>query len=214
MRRSLAPEIMDDPHLPDEFRARVLCQLGSLHRFLGNHRAVLEALRHDTRPIHRVLDIGCGNGELLDEIRRQMHVDVAGIELIPPGRNVFDVPIVRADATRERLPEADVAVCLLVIHHLSKDEIMALVRNAGRSLRRLIILDLVRHWLPLALFSVFLSPVLMRAVAADGRQSIRRAYTPPELRAIVEGALAGTGARIVHTVTRFRSRQMIDIMWD
>jgi 2-polyprenyl-3-methyl-5-hydroxy-6-metoxy-1,4-benzoquinol methylase len=112
------------------------------------------------------------------------------------------------------LPEADVAVCLLVIHHLSKEEIMALVRNAGRSLRRLIILDLVRHWLPLTLFSIFLSPVLMHAVAADGRQSIRRAYTPAELRTIVERALAGTGARIVHTVTRFRSRQMIDIMWD
>jgi SAM-dependent methyltransferase len=214
MRRSLALEIMDDPQIPDEIRERFHHQLGFLHRFLGNHRAILDALRHDVRPIHRVLDIGCGNGELLDQIRRQMHVDVVGIELRPPGRNVFDVRIVKADATCERLPEADVAVCVTVIHHLTKDEIMALVCNAGRSLRRLIILDLVRHWLPLTLFSAFMSPLLMHAVAADGRQSIRRAYTPPELRAIVERALAGTGARIVHTITPFRSRQMIDIMWD
>jgi 2-polyprenyl-3-methyl-5-hydroxy-6-metoxy-1,4-benzoquinol methylase len=180
---------------------------------LGNHRAILDALRRDSRPIRRVLDIGCGNGELLDEIRRTLRVDVAGVDLRAPKRKVFDVPIVEADATRDRLPEADVAVCLAVVHHLGEDEIMALVRNGGRSLRRLIILDLVRHWLPLTLFTAFMSPVLMHAVAADGRQSIRRAYTPRELRAIVERALAGRGARVVHTVTPFRSRQMIDIMW-
>lgn len=213
MRRSLTSEIMDDAHAPEELLERFHHQLGTLHRFLGNHRAILDALRQDRQPIHRVLDIGCGNGALLDEIRRQMHVDVVGVELRPPGRNAFDVPIVRADATRERLPQADVAVCMTVIHHLTTEEITALVRNAGLSLRRLIILDLVRHWLPLALFSTFISPVVMHAVAADGRLSIRRAYTPPELRAIIECALAGTGARIVHTVTRFRSRQMIDIMW-
>jgi len=213
MRRSLAPEIMDDAHAPEELLERFHRQLGALHRFLGNHRAILDALRQDAQPIHRVLDIGCGNGALLDEIRRQMHVDVVGVELRPPERNVFDVPIVKADASRVRLPQADIGVCIMVIHHLTKDEITALVHNASRSLRRLIILDLVRHWLPLALFSVFFSPVLMHAVAADGRLSIRRSYTPPELRAIVEHALAGTDARLVHTVTRFRSRQMIDIMW-
>lgn len=88
-----------------------------------------------------------------------------------------------------------------------------MIRNAGRSVRRFIAMDLVRHWLPLALFSAFISPLLMREVSADGRQSIRRAYTPAELRAIVERAIAGSGARVVHTVTTLRSRQMIDIVW-
>ncbi len=122
-------------------------------------------------------------------------------------------PIIEADATRDRLPEAGVAVCMTVFHHLAEAEIVALIRNAARSVGRLIILDLVRHWLPLALFSTFLSPLLMRTVAVDGRQSIRRAYTPLELRAIVEGALAGSGASIVQSVTPLRSRQMIDITW-
>jgi 2-polyprenyl-3-methyl-5-hydroxy-6-metoxy-1,4-benzoquinol methylase len=213
MRRSFAPEIMDDPRMPEEARARFHHQLAFVHRFLGNHRAILQALRRDSRPIRRVLDIGCGNGELLDEIRRRLRVDVAGIDLRAPKRNPFDVPIVEADATRDLLPEADVAVCITVVHHLDEDDLTALIRNAAHSLRRLIILDLVRHWLPLTLFTAFMSPVLMHTVAADGRQSIRRAYTPPELRAIVERALAGSGARFVHTVTPFRSRQMIDIMW-
>jgi 2-polyprenyl-3-methyl-5-hydroxy-6-metoxy-1,4-benzoquinol methylase len=214
MQRSLVPEIMDDPRVPHETWERFHRQLGSLHRFLGNQRTILHALRRHPRPIGRVLDIGCGDGELLNAIRQALGVDVAGVELRPPRRNIFDVPIVEADATRDRLPEADVAVCMTVCHHLAEEEIVALIRNAARSVPRLIILDLVRHWLPLTLFSTFLSPLLMRTVAVDGCQSIRRSYTPEELRDIVEGALVGSRASLLHSVTPLRSRQVIDIMWN
>lgn len=214
MRRSLTREIMDNPDVPLETWERFHRQLSALHRFLGNDRAILDALRRNPSPIHRVLDIGCGSGELLNTIQRDLQVEVQGVDLRPPPRHIFDIPIMAADATRDRLPDADVAICVTVFHHLSEDEITALVRNAGRSVRRLIVLDLVRHWLPLALFAVFVSPFLMRTVAVDGCQSIRRAYTPEELRAIIESALNRSGARLVHSVTPFRSRQMIDIRWN
>lgn len=213
MERSLAIEIMDDPGVPDHMWERFHGQLGLIHQFLGTHRAVLDALRRDARPIRRVLDIGCGNGALLYKIRRSLHVDVAGVDLRPPARDLFGVPIVAADATCDCLPEADVAVCITVLHHLREEEIRALVCNAGRSLRRLIILDLVRHWLPLALFRLFLYPFLNWIVALDGMQSVRRAYTASELRAIVEDALAGSFARVEQTVAPLRLRQMIDISW-
>ena len=213
MRRSLTPEIMDNPDVPQEIWERFHRQLSALHRFLGNQRAILNALRRNPFPIHRVIDIGCGSGELLNVIQRDLQVEVQGVDLRPPQRPVFDIPIVAADAARDRLPDADVAICVTVFHHLNEDEITALVRNAGRSVRRLIVLDLVRHWLPLALFTVLVAPFIMRIVAVDGRQSIRRAYTSAEMRAIVEAAIAGSGARLVHSVTPFRSRQMIDIMW-
>ena len=204
---------MDDPRVPHETWERFHRQLGSLHRFLGNQRAILDALRRHPRPLGRVLDLGCGSGELLNAIQRDLRVEVQGIDLRPPRRLSFDVPIIAADASRDRLPDADVAVCVVVFHHLTEAEIVALVRNAGRSVRRLIILDLVRHWLPLTLFTVLVAPFVMRVVALDGCLSIRRAYTPGELRAIVESALAGSRATWAHSVTPFRSRQMIDIMW-
>jgi len=213
MRRSLTPEIMDNPDVPLETWERFHRRLSALHRFLGNERAILDALRRNPFPIQRVIDIGCGSGELLNAIHRDLHVAVQGVDLRPPPRQVFDFPIVAANAIRDRLPDADVAICVTVFHHLSEDEITALVRNAGRSVRRLVVLDLVRHWLPLALFTVLVAPFIMRIVADDGIQSIRRAYTPEELGSIVEKALNGSGARLVHTVTPFRSRQMIDIMW-
>ena len=213
MRRSLTPEIMDDPQVPRETWERFHRQLGLVQRLLGNQRAILEALRRHPHPIGRVLDIGCGSGELLSAIQRELQVKVQGIDLRPPEGLVFDVPIVAGDAVRDRLPEADVAVCLTVFHHLTDDQVAAVIRNAGRSVRRLIILDLVRHWLPLALFSFMIAPFVMRIVALDGRQSVRRAFTPAELRAIVETALAGSSARVVYSLTPFRSRQMIDIVW-
>jgi cyclopropane fatty-acyl-phospholipid synthase-like methyltransferase len=86
MQRSLAPEIMDDPRVPREMWEHFHEELASLHRFLGNQRAILAALRRNPRPIRRVLDIGCGNGGLLDEIRRAFNVEVLGIELRPPTR--------------------------------------------------------------------------------------------------------------------------------
>jgi 2-polyprenyl-3-methyl-5-hydroxy-6-metoxy-1,4-benzoquinol methylase len=213
MRRSLALEIMDDPQVPEDLRERFHQQLAYLHRFLGNHRAILDVLRRHAHPVRRVLDIGCGHGELLSEIRATLHADVVGADLRAPKHNLYGVPIVEADATRDRLPEADVAVCLMLVHHLAEEEIVALIRNTARSVRRFVILDLVRHWLPLALFSAVMAPLLMREVAVDGRRSIRRAYTPSELRSIVESALRDSGARVFHTITPLRSRQIIDIVW-
>ena len=101
---------MDDPGMPDEIWESFHNQLGFVHRFLGNQRAILDALRRDPRPVRRVLDIGCGNGALLDEIRRTLGVDVTGIELRPPKRIPLEVPIIAGDAIRDPLPEADVAV--------------------------------------------------------------------------------------------------------
>jgi len=213
MQRSLAPEIMDDPRVPEHVRERFHHQLGFIQRLLGTHRAVLNMLRRDSRAVRRVLDIGCGYGALLHEIRIALMTDVVGADLGTPRRNPLGVPIIEADATRDHLPVADVAVCVGVLHHLREDEVIALVRNTSRSVRRFIAMDLVRHWLPLALFTAFLSPLLMPEVAADGRQSIRRAYTAEELKAIVERAVAGSGARVIHRVAPLRLRQTIDIVW-
>ena len=67
-------------------------------------------------------------------------------------------------------------------------------------------LDLVRHWMPLTLFRVFMSPFLHPINAADGITSIKRSYTSRELRAMVDEAVKGTNARIVHTVALFYIR--------
>jgi len=56
---------------------------------------------------------------------------------------------------------------------------VALIRNVGRSCRRFILLDLVRHRLPLALFRLFVAPLASPIVAIDGRISIRSLTRAP-----------------------------------
>jgi hypothetical protein len=52
----------------------------------------------------------------------------------------------------------------------------------------------------LALFTAFAPLCLPRVNVLDGRQSIRRAYTPEEFRALIARALSGTGGSFRHSV--------------
>jgi hypothetical protein len=88
-----------------------------------------------------------------------------------------------------------------------------MIRDVGRCCRRFILLDLVRSWIPLILFQTFLAPFVSPITAADGKTSIRRAYTPRELSALVTAALIGTQSTFKHSVSLFRTRQVIYISY-
>jgi 2-polyprenyl-3-methyl-5-hydroxy-6-metoxy-1,4-benzoquinol methylase len=211
MIRSLDPELMDSPDVTGPALDRFHRDLKFVHQCLGTFSTIERFVRRDDKPVRRVMDIGCGGGALLEYLHRRMGVEVIGVDL-KPGHNP-NVPIIKADAITERLPDADVAVCSLLAHHLSPEENIALIRNVGRSCRRFLIQDLIRHPLPLMLFTVFLYPLIGREAAVDGRQSIRRAFTPEEFQELVRTAIAGTPATFTTDVSRFLSRQMIDIRY-
>lgn len=204
---------MDGDSLPPEMVARAHRRLSQTHRLLGNHAVILRALRRDGGEVRRVLDIGCGHGELLEKVRRQMGVQVVGVDLRPPPGEVGAFPILKLDAVRDTLPLADVAVSVCLVHHLRDEEFVEMIRNVGRTCRRFIILDLVRHRVPLVLFSAAAPLCLPRVNVLDGRQSIRRSYTPPEFRELVARAMAGTGGSFQHTVAPLWIRQVADIRY-
>jgi hypothetical protein len=98
-------------------------------------------------------------------------------------------------------------------HHLTAIDLIRLIRNAGRYCRRFILLDLVRHPLPLTLFRLFVAPLVCEIDAEDGRRSIRRSYTPSELRSITTAALAGSTATFRASVAPLFIRQVVDISY-
>jgi SAM-dependent methyltransferase len=210
VKRLCSPEITDDPALPDDVLDGVHRDLTRIHRWLGNTGAIIAALRRDPAPVRRVLDIGCGHGGVLVAIRRALGADVIGVDLRTRADD-SPIPVIRADALRSPLPESDVAISLCLAHHLSEPDVGELILNASRSCRRFILLDLVRHSLPLFLFRAAVAPFVGRVTSLDGVHSIRRAYTPKELGVIVRHALRGTTARFRHTVAPFYVRQMVDI---
>jgi 2-polyprenyl-3-methyl-5-hydroxy-6-metoxy-1,4-benzoquinol methylase len=214
LERCYANEIIDAPDMPAEVMRDVHRDLTRTHRWLGNTAAIISALRRDPLPVRRVLDIGCGDGGLLLQIRRKLNAEVFGVDLRPPSQGLHTVPIVQANAVSEALPSADVAVAVCVAHHLSDPDCMQMIRNVGRYCRRFIILDLVRHRLPLALFRLAVGPLIHPVNAHDGCRSIRRSYTPRELEAMVSQALDGARGRFRHSVAPLYMRQIVDITYD
>jgi len=124
-KRSGEAEILDGSAVAEDVRERCYHDLARMHRWLGNHRAILECLRA-THSRGDVLDIGCGHGALLQEMQTKLGVNAIGIDLNPPRRRL-PVAILCADAVRDRLPVADVAVSVAMVHHLSAEELATLI---------------------------------------------------------------------------------------
>ena len=206
-------EILDQNGVPEVLVERAYKDLARIHHWLGDTRFIVNAIRRDPLPVNRVLDVGCATGLVLEEVGRRLGVKVIGAEINPHPSIAAPVPIIRADALHDPLPSAEVAFSMHLGHHLSERDLVGLIRNVGRFCRRFILLDLVRHPLPLALFRLFIAPFVCRIDAEDGQRSIRRSYTPVELRKIVTSALAGTAGKFRLSVTPFYARQVIDISY-
>jgi SAM-dependent methyltransferase len=205
--RSQEREILDDPDVPEHLARQAYSELTRFHRYLGNTACIIDAIRTDPLPVHRVMDIGCASGGVLREIRKALSVEAIGVDLVPRGPGV-----IRANAIRDPLPHVDVAFSMFLAHHLTEQELAGTIRNVGRYARRFLILDLVRHPLPATLFRVMVAPFSSPVVVSDGVVSFRRAFTAAELAALTRRAVGPRGT-FRHSVTPMRSRQVIDISY-
>jgi len=203
-------EILERPGVSEAQAARAYRDLTRLHRLLGDTASIEWAMRRDPLPVRRILDVGCGQGGVLRELGTRQPVESVGVGVDAVA--VAGAPFLGlvADAVLDPLPAADVAFSMCLGHHLSERQLVNLIRNVGRSCRRFILMDLVRHPLPLALFRVFVAPFFSPFVAADGQVSFRRAYTGSEMTRIAAEALAGAG-RFRHSVSPLYARQVVDI---
>jgi SAM-dependent methyltransferase len=213
MARQNEAEILDGEDVPDDQATRAYRQLARVHRLIGDTAFVIRAIRSDPLRVCRILDIGCANGFVADEICRKLRAEVIGVDLNPRESLDMRIPIVRANAVCDPLPRADVAFSMHLGHHLTESELTALIRNVGRYCRRFILLDVVRHPLPLALFRLFVEPFASRIVIEDGETSFRRSYTAAEFRRITASALAASAATYQQSVGPLFLRQVVDISY-
>jgi ubiquinone/menaquinone biosynthesis C-methylase UbiE len=86
----------------------------------------------------------------------------------------------------------DLVSCCLFAHHLNAQQLAQFAREGLRVSRRaLLINDLVRHPLHLALAFAGFPFMRSRVAWLDGLTSVRRAYVPEEIRSVLASAFSG-----------------------
>lgn len=196
MQRVTEPEILDSNNCPPAEAQVSLRDLDRINRWFGGvatTRALIERVAEQTgKRRFSLLEVAAGTGEVPKTAARQLaqrgiHLDVSLSDRVPSHLLDGDHAVV-ADALQLPFPgeSFDLVSCSLFAHHLEPPELARFASEALRVSRcALLINDLIRSPLHLAL--VYAGFVLMKSHVSrhDGAASVRRAYRPEEIRQIL-----------------------------
>lgn len=201
LRATDAVEMMDLPDCDSRKLEHTYRQFGVVNRlFSGWRRLYVRELRpllsHELPT--SILDIGSGGGDLARLLvrwsaRDNLRLDVTGID---PDARAYSYSARRPHHPSVRFRQADsaelvregrrfdVVISNHVIHHLEPADLARLLTDSHALARRLSLHnDLRRNVAADALFWLAALPFRGSFIRTDGLTSIRRSYTPAELRA-------------------------------
>ena len=223
MRRVDNPELLDSDDCPAEEVERSLLDLSSINRRFGGvstTRDLIQRVSAETgnRQLS-VLEVAAGFGEVprlaAEQLAQQgIQLEVTLLDIKHSHLPSSDRSVV-ADALALPFPDNsfDLVSCSLFVHHLQPEEVIRFAREALRVCRcALLINDLIRHPLHLAL--VYAGFPLMRSPVSrhDGVVSVRRAYVPKEMREMIRPAFPSGSAPRVEISRHFLFRMGV-IAW-
>ena len=212
-------EALDDPGSDPVLVRRMLADIAACNRWLGGTAAMRFGLARLLRDSDRgrqltLFDVGTGAADLPRDARRWaarrgVSLVPLALERIPAAARVAratGVPTILgcASALPLRAKSVDIVLVSQVVHHLAADSAVALLAACTAGARRgVIVADLHRTWFAAAGFRLAGTVLgLDRRTLADGVTSVRRGFTPNELRALCVRA----GALDVHVAARPGSR--------
>ncbi|WP_298148708.1 methyltransferase domain-containing protein [Flavobacterium sp.] len=192
--RSTEPEIMDDMNLEGSELTDALDKIAWINRILGGNRVTIngieQLLRNKNQKEIHIVDLGCGNGDMLRTIKiwaekRNLNVRLTGID---GNQASINHAIKLSDSSiryscsdfLQVVPDEpiDIVICTLTLHHFEDELLLEVLRkyyekaNVG-----LVINDLHRskqaYYLFTALAVVFR---LNRMSKSDGLVSILRGF--------------------------------------
>ena len=214
MRRVVIPELLDsDAGTPQEIRS-ALVDLQHINRWFGGTSTAVSLLRQVAKKSGlrklKILDVGAGPGETAIVAAQQLARE--GIEVCTTlldrvqshlPRN--GVPTVAGDALALPFTDGsfDAVSSSLFLHHIEPEQIVAAINEALRVSRVAVVVnDLHRSAIHLALVYAGLPLFRSRLTWHDAPASVRRAYTTEELRELLRRTRAAEVAMSRHYLYR------------
>jgi ubiquinone/menaquinone biosynthesis C-methylase UbiE len=201
MRRTVIPELLDtDQGTPQEI-ASSLRDLGRINRLFGGVSTTERMLDRVAEATGRrelsLLDVASGDGELVVHARTRLAnsgirlgvtlLDRLESHLRQASSNGSTSKVV---ANALSLPfvdgSFDVVTCSLFLHHLEPNEVIRFAEEALRVCRAAVLINDLRRSLAHLAAAHAAFPLMRSSLSRyDGVASVRRAYTPGELRSIL-----------------------------
>ncbi len=197
---------MDDPNIRAEAHTRALAGLVRLNRLSFASTPIARAIRRSIPPGDlTILDVACGSGDVTHAVYRKLQTrykcqvilaDISPHALQIARARFTDTPADTRciDAIDDELPNADVVMCSLFLHHLTRHDCVRLLVSMSVAARKLVVIsDMRRSRHGTLLAGVIpklttISPI----VHTDALKSARAAFTLPEIRSIAsEARLSG-----------------------
>ena len=201
--RSNDPEIMDDFQLEGEVLQNALDKIARINQLLGGNQLTLQgikALLNNENKKHEVtiVDIGCGNGDMLRYIAEFGDSNNYKFKLIGIDANAFTINHAKnlsvhypninyetIDIFEKQFDEVkyDIVLCTLTLHHFKNSEIINLIKQLYKnSSIGIVINDLQRSKLAYRLFQVVCFIFSLNKMSKqDGLTSILRGFKKKEL---------------------------------
>ncbi|RLD28150.1 MAG: methyltransferase [Bacteroidetes bacterium] len=206
--RTSRTEIMDDFNLQGVEMQELLTDLKRVNKMLGGNAITLKGINELLKGPHTnntltIIDIGCGDGEMLRQCAQWAHKKDVNVSLIGIDANAHILKeaekrseeiknttfkVVNVFAEKEILPEFDIALCTLFLHHFKEPQIEDLLNRLTRKAKvGVVINDLHRSFWAFWFFRLYGLLFLKSRIARhDGLVSVARGFKRKELMRISE----------------------------
>jgi 2-polyprenyl-3-methyl-5-hydroxy-6-metoxy-1,4-benzoquinol methylase len=195
--RSDAPELMDNFAMEGEVLRDALDKIAYINRLLGGNRVTLQGVKSLINNVPyrkiRIMDVGCGNGDMLRALANYARKANYTFELYGIDANNYTIQYAQhlsiaypnisyrcADIFNEILREDqyDIILCTLTLHHFKNEEILKLLTGfANNSRLGFVINDLHRSALAYYLFKFLCFVFRLNDMSReDGLISILRGF--------------------------------------
>ena len=196
-------EKMDDFSMKGEILRDALDKIANINQLLGGNRLTLYGVQKLLRNISKneiitILDVGCGNGDMLRKLAEYGYKNNYNFQLIGIDANNFtinhakqlsenypNISFLNHDIFEESFRELkyDIVLCTLTLHHFKENQIINLLNVFyTNSKMGIVINDLHRNAIAYRLFQVICFVFNLNKMSRnDGLISILRGFTKKEL---------------------------------